>query len=901
MNLRTVKPARIRTLVEPSQADEVVEIPALTEPTSSGPSDAVPPSITNAEARDHFIDIVSSRSSREVNPHLWHWQAEALDSWHRSQCQGVVEAVTGAGKTMIGITAAFEAFRQGVKVLVLVPTAELQNQWQQRLLETLPQAEVGTLGNGRSDSLKSCDILVAIINSATRESLLQEHSQGLLIADECHRYAAKTFAKALRSEFKYRLGLTATYKRPDNANALMLDPYFGGVVFQMWYDRALADGVIAQFDIAFVGVPLTDSERGTYKETSATVSKLGMSLKTKLNLQDSSFEQFIKAVQQLAARKHDRSPAVFMARKYLDAVVKRQAVLTNAKNKMAVLDGISPVISESRGTLVFSQTVNSSTEAAQLLTRAGIETRAVSSESKPHERRGAMQLFASGIAKVLCAPRILDEGIDVPDSDLAVVLSGSKQPRQTIQRLGRIIRRKSDGRHGRFVVLYARNTIEDDQRNRDQQFGQVLTSARRVADFNEAQIRDLRRFLRAPSPEPAAGPSSEHSGTDLTLTDPLTVDVVAHAPVGDDSELETIPRRIREDAARIVLRKDVDDEPQEQLGSTPDPDDLVGLYLRQIAQNTLLTAEQEVDAAKRLEAGLFAKHLLDDERYSTRRERHDLEWVENDGNNAFELMVSSNLRLVVSIAKRYTGRKMTLLDLIQEGNFGLTRAVQKFDYTKGNKFSTYATWWIRQGINRGMGDFANTIRVPIHLFDKFPEYWTCQSSEESRAACEHDHSAVEAALRIQPQSLDSYLDLQWDGHYAESGHSLDDRIATDEFFTDDPGTVAIETEFTEVVNRLVDTLSAREAEIVRRRFGWFDGEPQTLDIIGRKFNVTRERIRQIVKNSLVELRQRIEGEPFSGQSPSKEKAGSRKPRDKQKPKAGPTMQISDARHTLFVN
>ena len=104
-----------------------------------------------------------------------------------------------------------------------------------------------------------------------------------------------------------------------------------------------------------------------------------------------------------------------------------------------------------------------------------------------------------------------------------------------------------------------------------------------------------------------------------------------------------------------------------------------------------------------------------------------------------------------------------------------------------------------------MGDFANTIRVPIHLFDKFPEYWTCQSSEESRAACEHDHSAVEAALRIQPQSLDSYLDLQWDGHYAESGHSLDDRIATDEFFTDDPGTVAIETEFTEVVNRLVDT------------------------------------------------------------------------------------------------
>src|SRR5699024_11168189 len=414
MHVHTVEPKPIRTLNGPARNADGPSAPLPSELPSTGTTVLDEVADRAPRKSDHFINIVASRPSSEVNPGLWTWQAEALDAWHRAGCHGVVEAVTGAGKTMIGITAAFEAFRQGIKVLVLVPTAELQTQWQQRLMETLPQATIGTLGNGRKDSLSSCDILVAIINSATRGTLLSEHSQGMLIADECHSYASRTFANALQSDFSYRLGLTATYKRPDNANAEILDPYFGGVVFQMWYDRALRDGVIAQFDIAFVGVRLTDSERGEYQVASAAVSKLGMSLKNKLNLQHVPFEQFMSSVQALAGRKHDRSPIAFMTRKYLEAVMRRQQVLTNAKNKLKVLEGIAPVIAESQGTLVFSQTVGSSTQAAQLLQRSGIETKAVSSESKAHERRGAMQLFANGLAKVLCAPRILDEGIDVP-------------------------------------------------------------------------------------------------------------------------------------------------------------------------------------------------------------------------------------------------------------------------------------------------------------------------------------------------------------------------------------------------------------------------------------------------------------------------------------------------------
>ncbi len=813
MNATTATPASVRTLLESSS----LRTGGLSAPAS---------------AKDHFVDSVTSRPAAEVNPGLWAWQAEALDAWHAARCRGIVEAVTGAGKTLIGITAAFEAFRLGIKVLVLVPTAELQAQWQRRLLETIPQAAVGTLGNGRSDSLRDCDVLVAIIHSATRRAVLQQHSLGLIIADECHRYAARTFATALDSGFRYRLGLTATYRRPDRLETRVLNPYFGGVVHRLWYDRALHDGVISSFDIAHVGVSLTDSERAEYQTTSSTISRLGMSLKVRLHLTEAPFEQFMRAVQTLASRKDDQSPDAFMSRKYLEAVTKRQSLLTNAKHKLAILDAVSPVIAESHGTLVFSQTVDSTTKAAARLQRAGVETLSISSDSKPHERRGALQRFGGGQAKALCAPRILDEGVDVPDADLAIVLSGSSTPRQTIQRLGRIIRRKSDGRHGRFVVLYAIGTIEENHRG--EQFGAVEPYARRIGEFDETQVRPLRKFLRSPIPEQTPRPTLGSSAG------------ACHRVAEPDPGPGPGP---------VILRKDSDDdEPPEQLRRVSDVDDLVGVYLASIGSYPLLSAAEEVELAQQIEAGLYAEHLLATGRYSTRRQRHDLEGIRDEGSAAFDRMTGSNLRLVVSIAKRYTGLRLSFLDLIQEGNLGLIRAVQKFDYAQGTKFSTYATWWIRQAIMRASADQSSTIRIPVHVWERVLAMRACDKDDEARAQCEHDHSAERRAMWIQPQSLDQYLDLDASSLFRESASPFDDRVDDPDRFLPDPLTLVVRRDEIDEVQSLLALLPDREAEVLRRRFGWVDDQVQTLDQIGRYFGVTRERIRQLESKAMKTLR-----------------------------------------------
>jgi RNA polymerase primary sigma factor len=294
--------------------------------------------------------------------------------------------------------------------------------------------------------------------------------------------------------------------------------------------------------------------------------------------------------------------------------------------------------------------------------------------------------------------------------------------------------------------------------------------------------------------------------------------------------------------------------------------DSVHTYLKSIGRRSLLSAEEEVDLAKRIEAGLFAEHKLETETKLSKKLRAELEAVADDGRQAKAHMLEANLRLVVSVAKKYSDRGLSLLDVVQEGNLGLIRAVEKFDYTKGYKFSTYATWWIRQAIQRGFADSARTIRLPVHVLEMLSKLSRVErdmhqrlgrepTPEELAVELDRTPDQIEELLRTsrQPISLDSTIgedgetsigDLIEDIDAPEAGELVDRQLMADQ------------------LRHALDALTPREATIMSMRFGLYDGNPHTLDEIGRALGLTRERIRQLEKQSLSKLRHPSRAQPL---------------------------------------
>ena len=309
----------------------------------------------------------------------------------------------------------------------------------------------------------------------------------------------------------------------------------------------------------------------------------------------------------------------------------------------------------------------------------------------------------------------------------------------------------------------------------------------------------------------------------------------------------------------FIVGDDDEDLPAAQVaaaGATADP---VKDYLRQIGKVPLLNAGQEVELAKRIEAGLFADHKLAEGSGVLRPgQRIDLEQVAEDGRRAKNHLVEANLRLVVSLAKRYTGRGMLFLDLIQEGTLGLIRGVEKFDYTKGYKFSTYATWWIRQAITRAMADQARTIRIPVHMVEVLSTLARVQRQMLQDLGREPTPGELAAELDMTPGKV---IEVQQHGREPISLHTplgedgdseLGDLIQDSEAIQ--PGEAASFTLLQEQLHSVLGTLSEREAGVVSMRFGLTDGQPKTLDEIGKVYGVTRERIRQIESKTMSKLR-----------------------------------------------
>lgn len=318
--------------------------------------------------------------------------------------------------------------------------------------------------------------------------------------------------------------------------------------------------------------------------------------------------------------------------------------------------------------------------------------------------------------------------------------------------------------------------------------------------------------------------------------------------------------------AFVVSNNDDDDDnltpsgnPKRRVVATGATADPVKDYLKQIGRVSLLNAEQEVDLSERIEAGLYAQHLLDTEgdEMDFKRKR-ELKWAANDGKKAKDHLLEANLRLVVSLAKRYTGRGMLFLDLIQEGNLGLIRAVEKFDWKKGFKFSTYATWWIRQAITRAMADQARTIRVPVHMVEVINKLSRVQRQmlqdlgrepTPDELARELD-MPVEKAQEVQKygrEPISLHTPLGEDGD-SEFGDLIEDTDAIA------PSEAVAFSLLQEQFKQVLETLSPREAGVIKMRYGLEDGQPKTLDDIGRVYGVTRERIRQIESKTMSKLR-----------------------------------------------
>jgi RNA polymerase primary sigma factor len=314
------------------------------------------------------------------------------------------------------------------------------------------------------------------------------------------------------------------------------------------------------------------------------------------------------------------------------------------------------------------------------------------------------------------------------------------------------------------------------------------------------------------------------------------------------------PRADNDEGSETVARR----RREEEIASRAPTSDPVRMYLKEIGKVALLTAEEEVDLAKRIEAGLFAAEKLADGRRMTVAMRIDLEAIARDGDVAKRKLVEANLRLVVSIAKRYVGRGMLFLDLIQEGNLGLIRAVEKFDYTKGYKFSTYATWWIRQAITRAIADQARTIRIPVHMVETINKLVRIQRQLLQDLGREPMPEEIAKEMDLTPDKVREILKVSQEPVSLQTPIGEEEDSHLGDFIEDSDAVVPVDAAsfllLQEQLDSVLHTLSDREKKVIQLRFGLTDGHPRTLEEVGREFGVTRERIRQIESKTLSKLR-----------------------------------------------
>lgn len=456
------------------------------------------------EALARFCKVATSPRVPYVEPArdennplgLYEWQREALESWHQYRDRGIIDAVTGAGKTLLAVAAILEQVHEGGKSVVLVPTIALLHQWADILSAAIPEARIGLVGDGRDDVLERHDILVAVIASARNRAFKLTGTSGLLVVDECHRSASEKNQEALDDRFAKRLGLSATHERMDNAHETVLLPYFKRVAFALSYKRAIADGVITNVRVAFVGVEFSEEEMARFRQMTLQLTSLRRKLTNELGCRPQPFSAFLDDVVRLASGGGKMHEGI-VANRWLTLWREKRELLAETPAKQAALSAMTDAMNDASRTLLFTQSIVSANTIRDILADKGVAIGVHHSEIPTGDRKRIMADFGEGTVRVLASVQTLEEGIDVPDADLAVIVAASKQRRQMIQRMGRVMRRKADGRDARFIILYVKNTDEDPRFGAHELFVEELLDVAREANLFELGEGndDLRSFL----------------------------------------------------------------------------------------------------------------------------------------------------------------------------------------------------------------------------------------------------------------------------------------------------------------------------------------------------------------------------------------------------------------------
>ncbi|WP_328811360.1 DEAD/DEAH box helicase [Rhodococcus sp. NBC_00294] len=431
------------------------------------------------------------------------WQKEAFDAWRAAGHRAIVEAVTGTGKTRVGIAAMVAARSMNQQVLVVVPTIDLLEQWYTEVKLFLPSVSVGRRGNGHRDDFRHSSVLITTVQSAIKAGAPQPRPGALLIADEVHRYGTDGFAQVFSDRFDHRLGLTATLERQDEGVDTYIRPYFETMVPGCDFTRGRRDNVLAPVRVMTVAIDFTPDERKKFDEHDAVARDARKNLISKFGCVAAPFGAFMKDVTALADQRD--LPEGRLASRYLSAFSKRRALLADCSGKIAALGTLAPALASSDRSIVFSETKQSAETGSAVLRDHGVKSSAYSSGLDHLARTRVLQQFRTGALTNLVAPRVLDEGIDVPAVDVGVIIASSSSRRQMIQRMGRVLRPKPGDRAAAFVILYVPGTAEDPALGAHEAFlEQLLDIAEEQVDIPLAHApRKLTEWLTRPIEKPA--------------------------------------------------------------------------------------------------------------------------------------------------------------------------------------------------------------------------------------------------------------------------------------------------------------------------------------------------------------------------------------------------------------